>query len=110
MTTRCGRVRVDRLAAKIRSGRKRLWSRFRSQVGLTPKRAAQLVRFDHAADRLGSGHSAARVAAESGYVDQSHLHRDVMAFAGVTPRAVAVVPWLAADDVAWVTPEHIPKT
>jgi transcriptional regulator GlxA family with amidase domain len=66
VTTRCGRVRVDRLAAKIGSSRKRLWSRFRSQVGLTPKRAAQLVRVDHAGDRLGAGHSAARVAAESG--------------------------------------------
>jgi hypothetical protein len=69
----------------------------------------QLVRVDHAADRLGAGHRAARVAAESDYVDQSHLHRDVMALAGVTPRAVAVVPWLAADDVAWVTPEHMPQ-
>jgi hypothetical protein len=33
-----------------------------------------------------------------------------MAFAGATPRAVAVVPWLAADHVALVTPEHMPKT
>jgi AraC-like DNA-binding protein len=96
-----GRIRVDQLAAELEWSRKRLWSRFRSQIGLTPKRAAQLVRFDHAAHRLPAGHSAARVAAESGYADQSHLHRDVMAFAGVTPTAVAVAPWLAVDDVAW---------
>jgi AraC-like DNA-binding protein len=101
MVTRRGQVRVDQLAARIGWSRKRLWSRFRSQIGLTPKRAAQLVRFDHAAHRLAAGHSAARVAADSGYVDQSHLHRDVMAFAGVTPTAVAVAPWLAVDDVAW---------
>ena len=26
--------------------------------------------------------------------------RDVMAFAGITPTAVAIAPWLAVDDVA----------
>jgi len=101
METSRGQVRVDELAADVGWSRKRLWSRFRSQIGLTPKRAAQLVRFDHAAHRLASGESAALVAAESGYVDQSHLHRDAVAFAGVTPTAVAVAPWLAVDDVAW---------
>jgi AraC-like DNA-binding protein len=109
LVTSRGRVRVDHLAAELGWSRKRLWSRFRSQIGLTPKRAAQLVRFDHAAHRLAAGHSAAQVAAESGYVDQSHLHRDVMAFAGVTPTAVAVAPWLAVDDVALAAPEHVSK-
>jgi AraC-like DNA-binding protein len=96
-----GRVRVDGLADEVSWSRKRLWSRFRSQIGLTPKRAAQLVRFDHAAHLLAAGHAAASVATESGYVDQSHLHREVKAFAGLTPTAVAVAPWLAIDDVAW---------
>lgn len=100
-----GRVRVERLVAEIGWSRKRLWSRFRAQVGLTPKRAAQLIRFDHAAHRLAAGHSAALVAAESGYADQSHLHRDVMAFAGVTPAEVAVSPFLAVEDGAW-PPKH----
>jgi AraC-like DNA-binding protein len=110
MVTSRGQVRVDQLAAETGWSRKRLWSRFRSQIGLTPKRAAQLIRFDHAAHRLAAGHSAALVAAESGYADQSHLHRDVVAFAGVTPRAVAVAPWLAVDDIAWAAPEHPPST
>ena len=107
MVTSLGQVRIDRLAAEIGWSRKRLWSRFRSQIGLTPKRAAQLVRFDHTAHRLASGQSAARVAAEVGYVDQSHLHRDVSAFAGMTPTAVAVAPWLAVDDFAWPAPESV---
>jgi AraC-like DNA-binding protein len=98
-----GQVRVEQLAAELGWSRKRLWARFRSQIGLTPKQAAQLVRFDHAAHRLAAGHSAAQVAAESGYADQSHLNRDVMAFAGVTPTAVAVAPWLAVDPVAWAS-------
>jgi AraC-like DNA-binding protein len=98
-----GQVRVEHLAAEVGWSRKRLWSRFGAQIGSTPKRAAQLVRFDHAAHRLAAGYSAARVAAETGYADQSHLHREVMAFAGVTPPAVAAAPWLAVDDVAWAT-------
>ena len=73
-----------------------------------PKRAAQLVRFDHAAHLLAAGHAAASVAAQSGYVDQSHLHREVKAIAGVTPTAVATAPWLAIDDVAWpAAPRHL---
>jgi AraC-like DNA-binding protein len=110
MVTSRGRVRVEQLAAETGWSRKRLWSRFRSQIGLTPKRAAQLVRFDHAAHRLAAGHSAALVAAESGYADQSHLHRDVMTFTGVTPRALAVAPWLAVDDIAWAAPKHASRT
>jgi AraC-like DNA-binding protein len=105
-----GRVRVDGLAAESGWSRKRLWSRFRSQIGIAPKRAAQLIRFDHAAHRLAAGHRAALVAAESGYADQSHLHRDVMTFAGITPTAVAAAPWLAVDDVAWAAPEHASGT
>jgi AraC-like DNA-binding protein len=96
-----GRVRVDELAGEVGWSRKRLWHRFRSQIGLPPKRAAKLIRFDHAVHRLAAGDSAARVAADSGYVDQSHLHRDVQAFTGVTPTAVAGEEWLAVDGVAW---------
>jgi AraC-like DNA-binding protein len=98
-----GQVRVEQLAVELGWSRKRLWSRFRSQLGLTPKQAAQLVRFDQAAHLLAAGHGAARVAAETGYVDQSHLHRDVMAFAGVTPTVVSTAPWLAVDEIAWAT-------
>jgi AraC-like DNA-binding protein len=101
LTASGGQVRVERLAAATGWSRKRLWSRFRSQIGLTPKRAAQLVRFDHAAHRLAAGRRPALVAAESGYADQSHLHHEVMAFAGMTPAAVATTPWLSVDPVAW---------
>jgi AraC-like DNA-binding protein len=101
MVTSGGRLRVERLASEVGWSRKRLWSQFRSQVGITPKRAAELVRFDRAAHRLAAGHSIAQVAFEGGYVDQSHLHREAVAFAGVTPTAVAAAPWLSVDDVAW---------
>lgn len=96
-----GLPRVEELAADVGWSRKRLWSRFRSQLGLPPKRAATLVRFDHAAHRLVAGEGPARVAADAGYADQSHLHRDVMAFTGATPATLAAEPFLAVDDLAW---------
>jgi methylphosphotriester-DNA--protein-cysteine methyltransferase len=108
MVTSREQVRVEQLAAETGWSRQRLWSRFRSQIGLTPKRAAQLIRFDHAAHRLAAGHSAALVAADSGYADQSHPHRDAATFTGVTPRAVAAAPWLAVDHIAWAAPNTHP--
>ncbi|MFC9970497.1 helix-turn-helix domain-containing protein [Spirillospora sp. NPDC127200] len=106
-----GLVRIEELAAELGWSRKRLWSRFGAQIGLPPKRAAKLVRFDHAAHRLAAGEGAARVAADGGYADQSHLHRDVVAFTGTTPAIVANEPFLAVDDFAWAghgTPARSP--
>ncbi len=51
--------------------------------------------------RIATGEDAATVAADSGYVDQSHLHRDVRACTGTTPATVAGGEWLAVDDLAW---------
>jgi transcriptional regulator GlxA family with amidase domain len=96
-----GSVRVEGLATELGWSRKRLWSRFRSQIGLPPKRAAKLVRFDHAAQRLTTGESAASVAVECGYVDQSHFHRDVVAFTGMTPATLAGDPGLVSEDLAY---------
>ncbi|MEU0390653.1 helix-turn-helix domain-containing protein [Streptomyces chartreusis] len=89
IVARRGRVRIGDLAAACGWSRKRLWSRFSAQIGLTPKRAAMLVRFDHAARALTAGENAADVALACGYVDQPHLHRDVLTFAGCTPTALA---------------------
>jgi AraC-like DNA-binding protein len=99
-----GMIRIEDLAAELGWSRKRLWSRFNAQVGLPPKRAANLVRFDHAVHGLLAGQDAAGVAADSGYTDQSHLHRDVSAFTGLTPATVVNEPFLAVDDIAWGWP------
>ncbi|BCJ27362.1 helix-turn-helix domain-containing protein [Actinocatenispora sera] len=98
-----GLVRIDPLAAEVGWSRKRLWSRFAAQLGLPPKRAATLIRFDHAAYHLATGRDPARVAADAGYADQSHLHREVVSCTGVTPATLAEEPFLAVDDVAWPT-------
>lgn len=99
-----GMVRVEHLAAELGWSRKRLWSRFHAEIGLPPKRAAKLVRFDHAVHGLVAGQDPAGVAADSGYTDQSHLHRDVLAFTGLTPATVVDEPFLAVDDIAWGWP------
>ncbi|MEU4692417.1 helix-turn-helix domain-containing protein [Actinoplanes sp. NPDC023714] len=96
-----GRLRVEALADEVGWSRKRLWSRFRSQLGMSPKQAVRLIRFDHAAHLLAAGRPPATVAVASGYTDQSHLHRDVRDFTGQTPARIAAAPWLAIDPVAW---------
>ncbi|MBO1330359.1 AraC family transcriptional regulator [Streptomyces sp. VRA16 Mangrove soil] len=101
IAARPGLVRVDDLAAEVGWSRKRLWTRFRTQLGMPPKHAVNLARFDHAVHRLVAGAPAAQVAVESGYFDQSHLHREVRAFTGLTPRTVAAEPFLTVDDAAW---------
>ncbi|MFE7743544.1 helix-turn-helix domain-containing protein [Nocardia sp. NPDC057455] len=90
-----GQVMVGALAESCGWSRKRLWARFESQIGLTPKRAAMLVRFRHAVEGLVAGRPAAEVAAICGYTDQSHLSRDVSSFAQVTPGALAAWPLTA---------------
>ncbi|MFI9323241.1 helix-turn-helix domain-containing protein [Kitasatospora aureofaciens] len=105
-----GQARVSELAGRLGWSRQRTWSRFGSQIGLTPKRAAMLVRFDHAVHRLVRGDTPAQVAADGGYADQSHLHHDVRAFTGTTPAAAAHEPWLAADDRAWPARDGVERT
>lgn len=98
-----GTARVEDLAAEVGWSRTRLWRRFGAQLGAAPKRAATLVRFDHAAHGILAGVEPGRAAADGGYTDQSHLHREVVGFAGVTPARLAAEPFLAVDDVAWPT-------
>ncbi|GGR53649.1 AraC-like DNA-binding protein [Nocardioides luteus] len=104
---RCGRSDVRSLAEETGWSRQRLWSRFRSQLGLSPKQAARLVRFDRAARLLATGTPPAEVAARAGYADQPHLARDVRSLVDTTPRGVATAPWLAIDHAAW--PSFMPR-
>ncbi|MGW4071692.1 helix-turn-helix domain-containing protein [Nocardia grenadensis] len=101
-----GQVRIDELAEACGWSRKRLWARFHAQIGLTPKRAAMLVRFRHAVDGLVAGGSAADIAACCGYTDQSHLGRDMSSFIGVTPATLTremLNPFSRRRHQAWGT-------
>lgn len=83
-----GQVRIGALATSVGWSNKRLWARFESQIGLTPKRAAMLVRFRSAIDGLVAGRPAVEVAVDCGYTDQAHLSRDVSIFTDRPPGAL----------------------
>lgn len=84
-----GRVRIAALVAELGWSPRRLIARFREQIGLTPKAAAAVIRFDRVAAALRSSEppSFASLAFDCGYADQAHLNRDFRRFAGTTPSA-----------------------
>ncbi|MET8359617.1 AraC family transcriptional regulator [Micromonospora sp. NPDC005171] len=94
LVTNCGRGSVGVLADELGWSRRHLASRFRREVGLPPKMAARLLRFQQAqavSTQVGATGRAvdwAAVAAGCGYYDQSHLIRDFHQFAGATPAAL----------------------
>jgi len=87
-----GMLRIEPLAREVGWSRRHLAERFRREIGLGPKSAARVIRFERACARLlgPSRPPLARVAAESGYVDQAHLARDFRELAGIT-----ATRWLA---------------
>ena len=61
-----------------------------AQVGLSPKRFSEVVRFERACALLAAGAaSLAEVAVRAGHYDQARLSRDVRALAGTTPAILA---------------------
>jgi AraC-like DNA-binding protein len=85
-----GRVTVGLLAEELGWSRRHFVARFRHHVGLAPKAAARVLRFNRAVQLLtGDGAaSVSAVAAECGYADHSHLVRDFHDLAGCTPTAL----------------------
>lgn len=84
-----GGVRIADLAADIGWSRKHLRARFLEHVGLTPKTAARVMRFQHAIQRIGSAAKVnwATLASDCGYADQAHFNRDFRDFAGASPES-----------------------
>jgi AraC-like DNA-binding protein len=107
-----GAVRVSALAAETGWSGRHLTSRFRAEIGLTPKAAARVIRFSRARHLLvtqlaagpgpgpggpGPGapsapHRLADLAVTCGYFDQAHLAREFRALAGCPPSQ-----WLAEE-------------
>jgi len=115
LTATRGRIRIGELAERVFLSRRRLSTLFVAELGITPKEAARTMRFTHAVSRIGAGVRAsegeaaadavrggeegrrapldlARIAAECGFADQSHLDREFRAFAGTSPTG-----WIAEE-------------
>jgi AraC-like DNA-binding protein len=82
-----GNLRVTRIADRLGWSRKRLAARFDEEVGVPPKTVARIARFERARALAEAPHRPdwARVAAECGFYDQSHLINEFRAFTGRTP-------------------------
>jgi AraC-like DNA-binding protein len=91
---------VSDLAAETGWSERHLTSRFRTEIGLAPKAAARVIRFDRARKRLvrrltddtERAYLLADLAADCGYFDQAHLAREFRALAGCPPSQ-----WLAEE-------------
>lgn len=97
---------LDEIVAASGVSHRTFITRFDRAVGLTPKLFSRVRRFQRVIEVLGraplasdaaargavtrierSTESLARVALDAGYADQSHLSRDFLQFAGVSPSA-----------------------
>ncbi len=86
-----GQARVEPLMDETGWSRRVVTERFRTQLGVSPKAYARILRFKRAMvllNRVGHGRTLADVAMECGYYDQSHFTRDCVALAGCSPSAL----------------------
>ncbi len=93
-----GTVPVSVLAAETGWSDRHLRARFASEIGLTPKSAARVVRFDRAKllirqrAAVGRRLDLAELAVRCGFYDQAHMDAEFRVIAGSAPTA-----WLAQE-------------
>ena len=88
-----GRRSVEGLARDIGWSRRHFSERFRAELGLAPKTAARIFRFERACRLIKERRPRlADVAAACGYHDKAHMTREWNALAGCSPRS-----WIATE-------------
>lgn len=93
-----GRIPVATLAGETGWSGRHLRAKFAAEIGLTPKAAARVVRFDLAGRLLqrraatGGPLELAALAAHCGYYDQAHMDAEFRTLAGAPPTT-----WLATE-------------
>lgn len=88
LTASGGQARIRDLVAQTGWSHRHATAVFTHHVGLSPKQAASVIRFERASADLGRM-PLAQVAARHGYADQSHLARATARHAGETPGQLA---------------------
>lgn len=86
-----GMMSIRSLASESGCSPKHLIAQFRDYVGLPPKIAARVLRFNRALKLIERGGALEwpQIALECGYYDQAHFIRDFRVFAGCTPVELA---------------------
>jgi AraC-like DNA-binding protein len=88
-----GCMPIQQLAREIGWSRRHFSERFHSELGVAPKTAARIFRFERACRLIRDERpSLAQVAAACGYHDQAHMTREWNAMAGCTPKT-----WIADE-------------
>lgn len=81
-----GALSVAALAEELSVSTRTLETRFRHEIGVSPKNAARILRFHHAARLLEREDAGLTwIAHECGYTDHAHFAKDVRAMVGCTP-------------------------
>ena len=89
----CGSISIQDLADDIGWSRRHFSERFRREIGVTPKTAARIIRFEHSCRLMKKNPpSLAQVAFDCGYHDQAHMNREWNSLAACTPKS-----WIAGQ-------------
>jgi len=90
LCTSHGAIGIQQLATEVGWSRRHLTDRFTRELGLAPKVAARVLRFERVTGHLRR-HPRTRLAdlsAAAGYADQAHLTRECVRLAGLPPAAL----------------------
>ena len=87
ISRRGGVVRIASLARQLELSKRQLERLFAAEVGISPKRFARTIRFQHilAMKERDEKRSMADLAYGAGYADQAHFNRDFRQLTGRTP-------------------------
>ncbi len=86
-TQRPHQAGVGSVAGKIGPSPRHFIARFKTEVGLSPKRYCRILRFQRALAHAEQGYVMdwTRIAMDCGYFDQANFIHDFRSFAGITP-------------------------